>query len=367
MTTREKLEREWAAFMRDRPFPPEQRGRWTQDQRWRDDNPGQLDQLVAYRAGGPRPVVPADGGTFERMIWNIDAWLDTAPSPPVQSFGVREGPRGTLTEVPGGVFLRDDDGATTAGVYVPRSPAYGIANMTWPFNGPSSGLWVVRDNRTRNVVADPPGSMDGRGEAGLWIGEKALVERGEFDGEWMGGTVLAAGMGSRVYDAHFTSPRIPLYPEHPAHDIEFHHCTFGPKYGTTTRQNRGSSINAEWWYGSSNPAFNPAYSTYLSQLLGPVSKGKHGTHDLRFYDCDIWCPPIPNPSAWDWYTTAGAFLDAGTFAYRHERCRFWGPGLARAIPSDRLMIDPSRPNVAIDCVYENQGDQLHVFDNRMIG
>lgn len=63
------LEREWAVFLEDKPGP---RGQWTQDQRWRADNPGELAKLVAYRAGGTKPALTSEPG--RRMVEHLTAW-----------------------------------------------------------------------------------------------------------------------------------------------------------------------------------------------------------------------------------------------------------------------------------------------------
>lgn len=79
------LKREWDEFMHDRATP--NRAQWTQDQRWRKDNPGALAALIAYRDGGERPFVPTAGGTLARMIQHIDAWR-AVWAIPVPTFGV---------------------------------------------------------------------------------------------------------------------------------------------------------------------------------------------------------------------------------------------------------------------------------------
>lgn len=81
------LEAEWAVFMEDRAG---RRGQWTQDQRWRADNPGELAALVAYRAGGPRPTLAT--ATGRRMVEHLDAYLeakaDPEPPPPPAPSGL---------------------------------------------------------------------------------------------------------------------------------------------------------------------------------------------------------------------------------------------------------------------------------------
>lgn len=81
------LEAEWAVFMEDRPG---KRGAWTQDQRWRADNPGELAALVAYRDGtGPRPTLATTTG--RRMAEHVDAWREArgiVPPPPAPAGSV---------------------------------------------------------------------------------------------------------------------------------------------------------------------------------------------------------------------------------------------------------------------------------------
>ena len=75
------LEAEWAVFMEDKAGG---RNGWTQDQKWRADNPGELAKLLAYReAGGERPVLTSEPG--RRMVFHVDAYLlakDVVPPPP---------------------------------------------------------------------------------------------------------------------------------------------------------------------------------------------------------------------------------------------------------------------------------------------
>ncbi len=76
------LEAEWAQFMHDRTGG---RSKWSQDQRWRSDNPGKLQQLLGYRAGGPRPdfSTSAQGSVERRMLEHLDAYLEARASAPV--------------------------------------------------------------------------------------------------------------------------------------------------------------------------------------------------------------------------------------------------------------------------------------------
>lgn len=83
-----ELEAEWAIFMENRSGP---RGQWTQDQRWRADNPVELQALVTYREGGARPTLVTEPG--RRMVAHLDAWHkakgeDEPPPPPPPPDGV---------------------------------------------------------------------------------------------------------------------------------------------------------------------------------------------------------------------------------------------------------------------------------------
>lgn len=68
------LEAEWAEFMHDRAGD---RKGWSQDQKWRTDNPGKLASLLTYRGGGPRPdfSTAKPGSPERRMIRHLDAYI----------------------------------------------------------------------------------------------------------------------------------------------------------------------------------------------------------------------------------------------------------------------------------------------------
>jgi len=75
-----ELDSAWAVFMEDRVGG---RAHWTQDQRWRADNPGEWAKLKAYRDGtGPRPALVTEPG--RRMVFETAAWIlsRTGPVPP---------------------------------------------------------------------------------------------------------------------------------------------------------------------------------------------------------------------------------------------------------------------------------------------
>jgi hypothetical protein len=83
----EDLQAEWAEFTHNRSGP---RRDWSQDQRWRVDNPGKLDELLLYRSDRskrPGEFENAEPGSPERrMLEHLDAWWlakgDVEPPPP---------------------------------------------------------------------------------------------------------------------------------------------------------------------------------------------------------------------------------------------------------------------------------------------
>ena len=120
-----ELEAEWAIFMENRSGP---RGQWTQDQRWRADNPVELQALVTYREGGARPTLVTEPG--RRMVAHLDAWHkakgEEEPPPPPP-------PTGKLASKPPGWNGVGD-------VRQPSSfPGYQvkeIRNSDWPSGSP---------------------------------------------------------------------------------------------------------------------------------------------------------------------------------------------------------------------------------------
>lgn len=264
------------------------------------------------------------------------------PLPPVGPFVTR------TTEQ----FFRDGDGLLTEKVYVDFTPTTGantagIGNMRWPYTGASTGTWVLKDCKVRNVSDIPPRDRDGTGEAGFWIGEKTQGERLEaWNNAWMNMVTLAACKGSRFIDVDLhDNPHVGLYMEHVSTDVEFRRSSFGgSRLGVQTDS---SSINVEWWYADT--------------VYGPTLPygGKAGSYGCRFIDCDIYCPRYTGQGKP--YEVNGAFLDAGTFGFLFQNCRFWGPGNAIGLPN--RLVDSSQPNRVVDCVFENQGLGVTYHDN----
>jgi hypothetical protein len=274
-------------------------------------------------------------GTISKSPVSVGSGFSLAP--PV-------GPFTTLTTEQ---FFRDGDGLLTEKLFVDftqinGSNTAGIGNMRWPYAGASSGIWTLRDCKVRNVSGIPPRIRDGTGECGFWIGEKTYGSRLEgWNCAWMNMVTLAACAGSRFdnVDLH-DNPHVGLYMEHISTDIEYRYCSFGgPRLGIIADS---SSINVEWWYHD---------SVYGGNLVG--------SNSCRFIDCEIYCPSY---SGWGRdYEVKGAFLDAGTFDFLFERCRFWGPGNALGFPNN--LVNPSLPNRVVDCVFDNAGTQVTYHDN----
>jgi hypothetical protein len=222
----------------------------------------------------------------------------------------------------------------------------GIGDMRWPYTGPSSGTWVLRDCKVSDVAGIPPLIRDGTGEAGFWIGEKTQGERLEaWNNAWMNMVTLAACRGSRFTDVDLhDNPHVGLYMEHVSTDVEFRRSSFGgSRLGVVADS---SSINVEWWYPSN--------------VYGPTLPygGKAGSFNCTFIDCEIYCPPAQGNKP---YEVRGAFLDAGTFGFLFQNCRFYGPGGALGFPNK--LVDASRPNRAVDCVFDQDGPDITYHDN----
>lgn len=299
-----------------------------------------LGEIVAkFRKSSPNIAAAFD--EVELRIMALEAKPPVPPAPPVV-----QPPQGPFTQRSGDLFLRTGSGTTTEKLHVTSAPGYGIGNMRWPYAGPSTGIWTLRDCKVQNVAAAPPRSRDGTAEAGFWIGERTDGARLEsWNSAWMEMFTGAACKGSRFTDVDLhDNPHVGLYMEHVTTDVEFRRSSFGgSRLGVVTDS---SSINVEWWYPDA--------------VYGPTLpySGKAGSFNCKFIDCDIYCPPVTHPFV------CGAFLDAGTFGFEFIRCRFWGPGNAVGLPR-RLMS--ATENKLFDCVFENGGKREPFYHDNVIG
>lgn len=264
-------------------------------------------------------------------------------------------PVGPFTTLNTMQFFQDGNGLLTEKLFVDFTPingsnTAGIGNMRWPLAGASTGDWILRDCKVRNVSGIPPRIRDGTGEAGFWIGEKCIGSRLEsWNSAWMEMYTGASCAGSRFDNVNLHDfPHVGLYMEHVTTDVEFTNSNFG---GPTTAGGNiaadASSINVEWWY--------------MDEWYGPLLPhgGRAGSYNCKFIDCEIYCPAY---TGWGKeYECKGAFLDAGTYGFQFIRCRFYGPGNALGFPNNRMV--PSSPNIATDCIFDNAGSQISYHDN----
>lgn len=157
------LEAEWAEFMFNRPGD---RPDWSQDQKWRADNPGKTAALLTYRQGGARPnfTTSKPGSPERRMLRHLDAYIKAkgAPEPPPPAYK-KVAPITVRQE--GGSDQRVclfDGGNLRPGVFRRGDGTYGDeSGAVYAANG--DGL---EDSSVRTKVNDPAlvgaKSMDGR-------------------------------------------------------------------------------------------------------------------------------------------------------------------------------------------------------------
>lgn len=149
------LEREWEEFMFDRPG---KRGTWSQDQRWRADNPGKLQQLLDYRAGGARPDFSGSpqGSPERRMLEHLDAWHEAKaqpeppPPPPPPPSGL------LLGLVPNAGFPGTGNGGTLAARLRPaeiREDHLSAALVDWAGENGSGVIGLATGKDTAGTLA----------------------------------------------------------------------------------------------------------------------------------------------------------------------------------------------------------------------
>lgn len=160
------LELEWAEFVYNRPG---KRSTWSQDQKWRADNSGKFDLLLAYRAGGARPDFSAalQGSPERRMLAHLDAYLKA---------------KGTVTPDPTAHEL------PTRIVTVPTG---------------SQAYWLVHDSETTEIM--PDGQSRDKHRTLRWS------PGGKYEARRMVallGFKLISGYPGRAFDWH-TSPADP--------------------------------------------------------------------------------------------------------------------------------------------------------------
>ena len=246
-------------------------------------------------------------------------------APPVGPFTVLDGNYGSAANP--AAFVRTTSSTTIKKLNVKRYTGYGIGAMQYyPPTVQNPGRTTVEDCIAEEITSNPPGSMDGTGEAGFWFGNptdaKRLIAR---NCGWMGMWTGSKASGSIIEDFQIEQARgVGLYVEHVTSNSVFRRFKI---------KSAGNGINIEWWYGG------------------------EGSSNLLFEDGDIYCPPNLD------YRSAGVFADAGTFGCTFRRIRFWGPGNAIGLPNK--LVDPSKPNKVEDCVFENSGQKVYYHNNNI--
>lgn len=199
-------------------------------------------------------------------------------------------------------------GRIIAGVRVTGAPDYGIGFMG---GHGEDGVWIpedvavpvrVENAAAINVLADPPGSMNGQGEAAFWFGNtvraNGLWARNSRIGIWTGSLCTSSVIRNANIDVRTQPGSVGLYAEHDTDVLVV---------AQSTIRADGNAINAEWWYAG------------------------HGSRYLILEDCTIesvngWC----------------VFLDAGTYGCLIRRCTLIGRnGIAHPVN----LAASGRPNL----------------------
>jgi Divergent InlB B-repeat domain len=164
----------------------------------------------------------------------------------------------------------------------------------------------ITDSVFEHVAADPPGSMNGTGEANLWVGGTANVNRVEMRdaaamGLWTGGSCHNSLFQNMLIE---NQPAVGIYMEHNTTFSTFQHFAI---------HSHDTGINVEWSYGGG------------------------GSHDVDISDFDI---TIDDPNSY------AIFLDGGTYGFHiHDGIIRGGKGIYVPEQDARYMVDPSDPNV----------------------
>ena len=81
MSTLEQLQDEWNVWLEPTYVNNKGQVKKTIQQVWREANPGEYSQLLAYREGGPKPTLASSMG--KQMVEHVEAWLtEKAEQPP---------------------------------------------------------------------------------------------------------------------------------------------------------------------------------------------------------------------------------------------------------------------------------------------
>lgn len=202
--------------------------------------------------------------------------------------------------IPGDWFDHEPDGKSY-GPELIRGGSYGLGVMRWPAS-PVAAPAHLHDLDVAGIHADPPRSSNGTAEAGLWVGNNAIVERCRIrDCAWMGIWTGAACSWLRLSDARVDVSMNPhavgIYVEHETDDAHFQRCRVVAD---------GNAFSVEWWYDG------------------------HGSRHLVVED-----GYFESRNGWCFY------LDAGTYGCTLRRLTLAG---LNGIAHPAHLADPSQPN-----------------------
>ena len=261
----------------------------------------------------------------------------TAPAPPVGPFTILDGNYG-VSSYPA-TFIRTAGAAELLKHQVQEVTGYGVGSMQYyPPAVEDTGFSTFADCIAQDVKRSPPGASGGTAEACFWFGNRTLASRlyGTRSG-WMGMFTGSKCHNSVIEDFELYQFPVGLYIEHVTHTTTFRRFKI---HGTADQAVAGGtetggvlaarSISIEWWYTG------------------------EGSYNLTFEDGDIYCPAGNSPRA-------GVYVDAGNYGIVFRRCRFWGPGKAVYLPTNR--VGGGADAVFDSCWFEQSGQSITYHTN----
>jgi hypothetical protein len=230
---------------------------------------------------------------------------------------------------------------TISKLHVQRFLGVGIrVQQAYPPTVFMPGRTTVEDCVVEDIATDPPLASDGTAEACYWFGNPTTARRlkGVNLRGWSVLETTSRALGSEIEDCEFTGGpnTVVVYVEHQTQGCTFRRIRTIGGY---------SGFKFEWSYKQTS--YQP----------GNVGHGEmEGCWENVVEDCEIYCPGLEERS--------GVWVDAGNYGNVFRRCRFHGPGQALWLPSN--LVDPSKPNIVEDCVFDQDGPDI-VYHRRKIG
>jgi hypothetical protein len=179
---------------------------------------------------------------------------------------------------------------------------YGLGVMRWPA-GPTTAPVHLHDLDVSGVHANPPRSSNGTAEAGLWVGNNAIIERCKVHdcawmGMWVGASCEWLVASDLDIDVRMNPSAVGVYLEHSCEYVRIRRSRI---------RAAGNGINLEWWYEGTGPR----------RLI---------LEDCTIVSDEAWC----------------VFVDAGVYGCEFRRCTLVGPnGIAHPLH----LADTSQPNL----------------------